>query len=138
MGEKIIALRKCSDRPSFSYSDGDCYFTQTFYSIKNDRWNLKFLTGILNSKLIAFWLNHKGKMQGEIYQIDKEPLTKIPLPNEGCEQQLIADKVDRILSAKKENPQADTSALEAEIDQLVYQLYGLTDEEIEIIEKANE
>lgn len=61
-------------------------------------------------------------MQGEIYQIDKEPLIKIPLPNEGCEQQLKADKVDRIITAKKETPQADTSALEAEIDQLVYQL----------------
>ncbi|MGN0068014.1 MAG: hypothetical protein ACI38V_10560 [Bacteroides sp.] len=47
------------------------------------------MTGILNSKLIAFWLNHKGKMQGEIYQIDKEPLTKIPLPNEGCDQLLM-------------------------------------------------
>ena len=137
-GEKIIALRKCSDRPSFSYSEGDCYVTQTFYSIKTDRWNLKFLTGILNSKLIAFWLKHKGKMQGEIYQIDKEPLTKIPLPNEGCKRQPIENVVDRILAAKKEDPKADTTALEAEIDQLVYQLYGLTDEEIAIIEKANE
>lgn len=44
--------------------------------------------------------------------------------------------VDHILSLKKENPYADTSALEAEIDHLVYQLYGLTDEEIAIIENS--
>ena len=44
--------------------------------------------------------------------------------------------VDHILSLKKENPYADTSALEAKIDQLVYQLYGLTDEEIAIIENS--
>lgn len=44
--------------------------------------------------------------------------------------------VDHILSLKKENPYADTSALEAEIDQLIYQLYGLTDEEIAIIENS--
>ena len=38
----------------------------------------------------------------------------------------------QILKEKKTN--ADTSSLEAEIDQLVYQLYGLTDEEIAIVE----
>ena len=39
-----------------------------------------------------------------------------------------------ILIAKKANPQADTAALEAEIDQMVYELYGLTEEEIAIVE----
>jgi adenine-specific DNA-methyltransferase len=42
--------------------------------------------------------------------------------------------VDHILSAKRANPQADTSAMEREIDQLVYQLYGLTEEEVKIVE----
>lgn len=44
--------------------------------------------------------------------------------------------VDRILSAKKANPQADTSALEAEIDRLVYKLYDLTEDEVKIIESS--
>jgi len=42
--------------------------------------------------------------------------------------------VDQILSAKKQNPEADTSKLEKEIDKLVYKLYNLTEEEIKIIE----
>lgn len=42
--------------------------------------------------------------------------------------------VDKILSAKEQNQQGDTSGLESEIDMLVYQLYNLTEEEIEIIE----
>ena len=42
---------------------------------------MKYLTGILNSKLIAFWLRNKGKMQGSNYQIDKEPLLNIPICN---------------------------------------------------------
>lgn len=44
--------------------------------------------------------------------------------------------VERILSPKRADPQADASrsALEKEIDQLVYQLYGLTEEEIAIVE----
>ena len=43
--------------------------------------------------------------------------------------------VDKILSLKKSNPEADTSDLEAEIDMLVYELYGLSEEEIAVIEK---
>jgi len=39
-----------------------------------------------------------------------------------------------ILAAKKADPDADVAALEAEIDRLVYSLYGLTREEIAIIE----
>ena len=46
----------------------------------------------------------------------------------------IADLVARILSAKDADPAADTSALETEIDQLCYTLYGLTDEEITVVE----
>jgi hypothetical protein len=41
-----------------------------------------------------------------------------------------------ILIAKKANPQADTTALETEIDQMVYELYGLTEEEIQIVEES--
>ena len=134
-GEKIISLRKCVGQPCFSYSDFDCYVTQTFFSIKTSRWNMKFLTGVLNSKLVAFWLRHKGKMQGNNYQVDKEPLQGIPLPLVGLSlQQPIIDLVDKILIAKRQDPQADTSKLEQEIDKTVYALYGLTEDEIKIVE----
>ena len=45
----------------------------------------------------------------------------------------IVDRVDRIVAAKKADTNADTSALEAEIDELVFDLYGLTAEEREIV-----
>ena len=48
----------------------------------------------------------------------------------------MATLVDQILSAKKQNPEADTSHLEKQIDQLVYKLYNLTEEEIKIIESS--
>ena len=134
-GEKVISLRKCVERPCFSYSDFDCYVTQTFFCIKTSRWNIKFLTGVLNSTLVAFWLRNKGKMQGNNYQVDKEPLQNIPLPIvEPSAQQLIIGLVDEILKTKSTNFSADTSALESEIDRLVYQLYSLTEEEIKIVE----
>jgi len=134
-GEKIISLRKCVERPCFSYSDFDCYVTQTFFSIKTTRWNMKFLTGVLNSKLVAFWLRHKGKMQGCNYQVDKEPLQGIPLPLIDLSlQQPIIDLVDAILTKKKQSPQADILDLENTIDYHVYNLYGLSDNEIKIVE----
>ena len=46
----------------------------------------------------------------------------------------ISDRVKKVMSLKKQDPSADTSALEAEIDGLVYELYGLTDEEVGVVE----
>ena len=54
------------------------------------------------------------------------------------QEQSVVTLVDRILAAKKADPVADTSGLEAEIDQLVYKLYGLTDEEIAVVEGRGE
>jgi len=40
----------------------------------------------------------------------------------------------QILAAKQKDPNTDTSALERQIDQMVYELYGLTPEEIAVVE----
>ncbi|NLJ08545.1 MAG: hypothetical protein GX437_12855 [Sphingobacteriales bacterium] len=53
-----------------------------------------------------------------------------------CKKAEITSIVDQILTAKKANPQADTTALEKQIDTLVYQLYDLTEAEIAIIENS--
>jgi hypothetical protein len=136
-GEKIITLRKCAGKPVFTYTNFDTYVSATFYVIKTDRLNQKYLTGLLNSTLIEFWLKNKGKMQGNNFQLDKEPLVNIPLIEiPKPEQQPIIDKVDQILSLKKDNPAADTSVLERVIDVMVYALYGLSDEEINIVENS--
>jgi len=132
-GEKIITLRKCVGEPKFTYTDFDCYVSATFYVIKTQRLNQKYLTSVLNSKLIAFWLKNKGKMQGNNYQLDKEPLLEIPIykTNELSQQPFIT-LVDQILSDKKEN--IDTTGLEKQIDVMVYKLYELDYEEVLIVE----
>ncbi len=53
-----------------------------------------------------------------------------------AQQKPVERLVERILSAKQQGASADVSALEREIDQLVYALYGLTPEEIKIVEEA--
>lgn len=132
-GEKIVSLRKCVGRPSFSYSDFDAYVSATFYVIKTNRYDMKYLTGLLNSKLIAFWLRNKGKMQGDNYQIDKEPLLSIPL-KKAKDEKLISNLVNSIIVLLEVSPLADTSALENQIDFLVYHLYGLTYDEVLIVD----
>ncbi|KRS90341.1 type IIG restriction enzyme/methyltransferase [Campylobacter coli] len=135
---RIVALRKCVGEPKFSYVDFDCYVSATFYVIKTQRINVKYLTAILNSKLIAFWLKHKGKMQGNNYQIDKEPLLNIPVVNINSKNEKLANKlislVDEILKAKEQDKNANTQELENKINSLVYKLYNLTEDEIKIIE----
>jgi len=134
-GEKIVVQRKCVGQPSFSYSDFLCYVSATFYVIKTSRFNLKYLLGLLNSKLIAFWLKNKGKMQGDNYQLDKEPLLQIPIFNPTIEdQQPIISLVDKIISIKRKNSFADITDFEKQIDKLVYELYGLSEKEVKIIE----
>ena len=135
-GEKIISVRKCV-RPTFTWVDFDSYVSATFYVIKTAKTNQKYLTGLLNSRLVTFWLKHRGKMQGANYQVDKQPLLTIPLISPSFERQdLIETLVNQILAAKRADPDVDVSELENEIDQVVYSLYDLTPEEIEIVEKT--
>jgi adenine-specific DNA-methyltransferase len=138
-GEKIIVQRKCVNRPIFTYTDYDTYVSATFYVIKTENINQKYLTGLLNSKLIEFWLRYKGKMQGNNFQLDKEPLINIPIINpKSVVEDKIANIVDEIIQTKQENTNADISPLESEIDRLVYELYGLSEEEIKVVESSIE
>ena len=146
-GEKIASLRKCVDRPRFIYTEEDFYCGLSINIIKPANIDLKYLTGILNSKLIAFWLKNKGKMQGSNYQVDKEPLLNIPIVNTKDEKvkSKLVKLVDNIIAINKKlvgenNPNSkeilerQVRALDGEIDRLVYGLYGLTDEEVGIVE----
>lgn len=131
-GEKIISLRKCVKEPIFTYCEEECYVPQTFFSIKTDRFNMKYLTGLLNSKLIAFWLRYMGKMQGSNYQVDKEPLMNIPIKIASSEiEEKIINLVERIIELKKLDK--ETQELEKQVDEMVYDLYELTEEEKKLV-----
>jgi DNA modification methylase len=138
-GSKIICQRKCAELPIFSYSDGECYLTQTFNIIKTNRVNLRYLTGLLNSRLIAFWLRHRGKMQGLNYQLDKEPLQQIPIAVPEIEVQTrIGHLVDEIIERKSTNANASIQDMENQIDIIVYHLYDLTYDEVLIVDSQTQ
>lgn len=132
IGEKIVALRKCAGKPVFAYANGLNYMSATFYVIKTNRVNMKYLTGLLNSKLIEFWLKNKGKMQGANYQLDKEPLQQIPIavPSNDV-QEIVAKLVDMIILLNTADERASelvqnsyiSSELEKLIDGCIYEIY---------------
>lgn len=162
-GEKIISLRKCA-RPTFTFTDFDCYVSQTYFSIQTERLNQRYLTGLLNSNLIAFWLKYQGKMQGDLYQVDKEPLMNLPIINPTNEiQEKVAELVNTIIlnnqkqldyqellvKAKADNNfdreiqltkeleqlNAELGNAESKINTIIYELYQIEPTEIATIEK---
>ena len=100
-GEKILSIRK-HERPAFSYVTLDTYVNRTFNIIKTDRVNLKYLLVLLNSKLTKFWLKEKGKMQGDIFQVDITPIISIPLIIVSKDQEAFISLSDKMLSLNRE------------------------------------
>jgi len=145
-GPSIFSIRK-TERPQFSYVDFACYVSQTYFVISTERANLKFLTGLLNSELVYFWLKNRGKLQGDLLQIDKEPLLRIPICiGDKSQQKQVIILVDKMFELNKELQKnqensnkwnlikAEIEKIDKKIDEGVYKLYGFTPEEIKIIE----
>lgn len=102
---------------------------------KSSDLNLHFILGFNNSSLFS-WMLYKFIYSNAIRstRYDEEYVGRIPVPNlDVGSQSSIARLVIKILEIKDACNQADTSVLEAEIDQLVYELYELTPEEIAIV-----
>jgi type I restriction-modification system DNA methylase subunit len=98
----------------------------------NKGYSFQYILGLLNSKAVRFW--HK-KVFPEGLHIKIYQLKEIPIPSiKEEEQKPFIMLVNQILAIKRRNISEDTSDLESEIDHLVYNLYGLTEEEIKIIE----
>jgi adenine-specific DNA-methyltransferase len=134
---KIVWI-EISDRANYAYDDKGMYLTNSAYFLtcKNDNVSLKYLLALLNSKVADYYFSQKtARIAGGRMRYTKQYVERIPIPQISEEaQQPFISLVDQILSAKQANPQADTSPLEREIDMLVYRLYGLTEDEIRIVE----
>lgn len=149
-GEYWWELRSCTyydefDKPKIILPDislrgnytmdqeGGFCIVNTAYIIGNDE---NFLLGILASDLIDFYYrsissSYRGGYLRFIYQyLETIPIVK---PVEETRKKL-DDDVQKILDAKNQNSEADTTELEQEIDRIVYELYGLSEEEIGVVE----
>lgn len=105
--------------------------------VRDERYSLEFLWGILNSKLATYYhFHHSPKAtKGAFPKILVQDIKGFPLPIASDEQISSLGKVSKkVLIKKKSNLSTDTSALENQIDFLVYHLYGLTYDEVLIVD----
>ncbi|MCL2744353.1 MAG: hypothetical protein FWE67_10930, partial [Planctomycetaceae bacterium] len=132
--EKII-WGLTADKWAFAYDDGQHYLPSNGYILTSKTISTKYLLGLLNSNVMKFYFGFIGVMTaGGAFTLKHATIQRLPIVISE-NQQLIITLVDKILSAKKHNPAADTTESERKIDVLVYQLYGLTKDEIAVIEK---
>ena len=98
----------------------------------------KVLLGILNSRLISFFIrgSYSTLGIGGGINFSRDMVESLPMPILSGNEKFIISRVDAIIKAKNANINADTSILESELNRLVYQLYGLTEDEIKIVEQS--
>jgi len=119
--------------------------TTIILSDYRSRFPLKVILSLLNSTLVSFWFRYFFRslsLAGGYIRISHREISQIPIPRISNPQSIVlSNLVDKILSLTQsedylENPQkqAKVKEYEHQIDQLVYKLYGLTDEEIKIVE----
>ncbi len=117
----------------------DTLIDMTGFVIQSDD---RYLLGILNSKLVHFLMNiwsikrKGGYIEYKIQYVSKLPIKKINFKNKK-EKRIhdeIVELVTKILTLKQAAPESDTSEAEAAIDALIFELYGLSEGEIELID----
>ena len=107
------------------------------HNFKN--YSILFVLALLNSKAVDYYYritNESKHLNGGALPFDTESVKVIPIPEASkAQQQEIESIVKDILTIKQAVLTANTSDLEQRIDELVYKLYGLTEEEITVIEQ---
>ena len=132
--EKLIWI-DLTDRGRFAYDDGGMFCVNTAFILSGKA--IKYLCALLNSKLTTWYMNNTALNSGMgVTRWIPIAVERIPIPQiTAAQQRPFIRLVDRILHAKTADPTADTRAEEAEIDRLVYALYGLTPAEVAAVER---
>ena len=133
---KILVPQR-SSKNTFGYTEACFYASTDVYFLISQTGvdvELKYILALLNSKLFYVWLYRRGKRKGVNLELYQRPLEDIPIFLEVNKetQQLFVDVVDAILQHRRNNE--NCSDLEGVVNKMVYELYGLTDEQITAIE----
>ena len=126
--EKLLWI-ELVDRGRFTYDDTGVFCANTAYILSGH--SVKYLCAVLNSNLTTWFMNNTALTSGMgATRWIKTFVEKIPVPElTATKQRPFVRLVDHILEAKAADPDSDTSELEEQINWMVYELYGLTNEE---------
>lgn len=135
--EKIVWIELVDDG-RFAFVEGGIYTKNTTFLMTHSR--PKYLVGCLNSSLINWYFDTICASSGTgTNRWIKIYVEQLPVPIITPKRSLLASNIERLIESvitqKKSN--SDITSLEKQIDQLVYQLYDLTPEEIAIVERGN-
>ena len=110
-----------------------CTNTLRIGNLKDKSYDLYYILGILNSSLIN-WMFLKYFLNKDIYSYQ---LKQIPVKEPTTEQQItLSEMVHKIISLKEKGLEEDAQLLDGQINSYVYNLYGLTPEEIALVENT--
>ena len=141
-GKRILIREITNPRIYATITNEELYNDPAILIIKEgkDSFSLEFLLAILNSKLATFYhFNSSPKAtKGAFPKILVYDVNNFPLPSvfNGIIKEKLEALVSKMLELKKGDPETDVSNIDNQIDHLVYQLYGLTEEEIAIVESS--
>lgn len=121
--EKVVVPQRATLN-YFAYTSQAFYASADVYFITEGP--LKVIAGVMNSKLMYFWLYNRGKRKGQNLELYAKPLSQVPFPN------LSEDEKDQIIACVDLCLRGDDQR--EEIDKILYAYYGLSKEEIEVID----
>ena len=145
--EKIFSKPKIyisrTGNPFKAFIDNDNYASNNFFSLQfkdynaNDINELKVILAFMNAKISQYFIRKFAAPRlGDTFVETKIfHLLKIRIPAiDSVNKQNILTLVDKVIESKDEDISNDTSTFESKIDRLIYTLYGLTDDEIAVVE----
>jgi hypothetical protein len=148
--EDAVVTSYRPDKPSFGYKDFSFYSGTDTYYVTNpkEKYTLRYILGVLNSSIADVWFRNRGKVKGDVLDMTGDNIENFVIPSITLENhnkiQEAEGLVDKILAITKSIDYLENQAkkkevkeYEKQIDQLVYKLYDLTPEEIEIVENSN-
>jgi len=143
LGSKICVPYR-SEINSFAYNEVAWFCRSDSYIIttRDQSFKLKYILSLLNSKLYHFWLYFRGKRKGKVLELFQIPLSEIPVKKISLNDQelfiKLVTKITDITSCQGFSRDKELiikiNHYKCQIDQMVYELYGLTPEEIEVVE----
>jgi adenine-specific DNA-methyltransferase len=123
-----------ADKWAFAFEDKGHYLPSNGYILTSKNISLKYLLAILNSNLLKYYFGFIGVMTaGGAYTLKHATILELPFKLTS-DQTRVANLVDSILKDKAMGK--DVQDLELQIDELVYRLYGLTYEEVLVIDPS--